>query len=63
MRRVLRYLYKGLETAVMYLLQIGFPSHEEITVDYDYKASIISCFILPRALFAHVYLSRMHKQK
>lgn len=63
MTRVSHYLYKGLETAVIYLLQIGFHSHAEITVDYDYKASIINCFILPRTLFAHVYLSRMHKQK
>lgn len=63
MRRVLCCWYKELEIVVIYLLQTDFHSHVELTVDYLYKVSILSCFILSKTLFVNVYLSKMHKQK
>lgn len=63
MKEVSYYLCKGLEAAVIYLLQTDFhlhPSHEELDIDYDYKVSILSCFILTRILVAHTKLSRMY---
>lgn len=62
-RRVSCYFYKGLESAVIHPSQLDFHSHAALTIDCDYKLSILSGFILPRMYFAHVYLSRKHKEK
>lgn len=71
MKGVSYYSCKGLEAAVIYMLQTDFhlhPSHEELDIDYDYKVSILSCFILnqnpccPHKAFWKVLTQRDNEQ-